>query len=597
MTTQDEVVAAKIDKLGENLVKVEELTQRLVELMMTRNPLRRELSAPNQDVFANAASAYWADIMQNPNKLIEQQMAFWGQSVQHFVDAQAVLAQGKLEIEEAEPESDRRFANPLWQTNPYFNLVKKQYRLNVDTMRDAIAQIDEDDPIERQRLAYFTEQIVEMMAPTNFFATNPDALEKALETEGQSLVAGLENLIRDLEANNGELIVKLADDTAFELGRNVATSPGKVVYRNHMMELIQYSPTTEEVHEIPLVIFPPWINKFYILDLKEKNSMIKWLVDQGYTVFMVSWMNPDRSHAQIAMEDYIEDGYLTAFDEVKKITKQKQVNAVGYCIAGTTLHLVLSLLKKRGDKSVKSATFFTTLTDFSDQGEFTPFLQNDFVDGLEAEANEEGILRSFIMQRTFSFLRSNDLVYAPAIRSYMMGEAPPAFDLLFWNGDGSGLPGKMAVQYLRQLCQQNLFVTDGIKLMGETLHMKDVSLPVCAITCETDHIARWKDCYRGFQQSSSKDKTFIVSESGHIAGIVNPPSKKKYGHYTNSDFKKDAESWMADADFTEGSWWPRWDTWLSPKSGKKIAAREPGDSNHPVIENAPGSYVKVIATR
>ncbi len=597
MTTQDEVLAAKIDKLGENLVKVEELTQRLVELMMTRNPLRRELSAPNQDVFANAASAYWADIMQNPSKLIEQQMAFWGQSVQHFVDAQAVLAQGKLEIEETEPESDRRFSNPLWQTNPYFNLVKKQYRLNVETMREAIAQIDEDDPIERQRLAYFTEQIVEMMAPTNFFATNPDALEKALETEGQSLVAGLENLIGDLEANNGELIVKLADDTAFELGRNVATSPGKVVYRNHMMELIQYSPTTKEVHEIPLVFFPPWINKFYILDLKEKNSMIKWLVDQGYTVFMVSWMNPDRSHAQIAMEDYIEDGYLTALDVVKKITKQKQVNAVGYCIAGTTLHLVLSLLKKRGDKSVKSATFFTTLTDFSDQGEFTPFLQNDFVDALEAEANEEGILRSFIMQRTFSFLRSNDLVYAPAIRNYMMGEAPPAFDLLFWNGDGSGLPGKMAVQYLRQLCQQNLLVTDGIQLMGETLHIKDVSLPVCAITCETDHIARWKDCYRGFQQSSSKDKTFIVSESGHVAGIVNPPSKKKYGHYTNSDFKKDAESWMADADFTEGSWWPRWDTWLSPKSGKKIAAREPGDSNHPVIENAPGSYVKVIATR
>lgn len=597
MTTQDDAAVAKIDKLGENLVKIEGLTQRLVEIMMRHNPIRRELSAPNQDVFANAATAYWADVVQNPNKLIEQQLAFWGKSVQHFVDAQSVMTQGKVEFLDEEPETDRRFSNPMWQTNPYFNLVKKQYKLNVETIRSAVGQIDEADPIERQRLGYFTEQIVEMMAPTNFFATNPDALEKAIETEGQSLVSGLENLIRDLEANNGELIVKLADDSAFELGKNIATTPGKVVFRNHMMELIQYAPTTEEVHAIPLVIFPPWINKFYILDMKEKNSLIKWLVDQGYTVFIVSWINPDYSHAQISMEDYIEDGYLTAFDEVKKLTKQKQVNAVGYCIAGTTLHLVLSLLKKRGDKSVKSASFFTTLTDFSDQGEFTPFLQSDFVDGIEEEANENGILRSFIMQRTFSFLRSNDLIYTPAIRSYMMGEAPPAFDLLYWNGDGSGLPGTMVVQYLRQLCQQNQFVTDGVQMLGETLHIKDVSLPVCAITCETDHIARWKDCYRGFQQSSSKDKTFIVSQSGHIAGIVNPPSKKKYGHYTNADLKQDAEGWMAGADFTEGSWWPRWDTWLSSKSGKKVPAREPGDSDHPVIENAPGSYVKVPATR
>lgn len=597
MTTDDDAAVAKNDELNENLAKVEELSHRLVELMAGHKPVRRELAAPNQDVFTGAATAYWSEMMQNPGKILEQQMEFWGKSVKHFVEAQHVLAQGKLEAPEDPTPFDRRFAHPMWKTNPYFNFVKQQYLLNAEAIRKSVETIEDLDSKEQVRLKYFSEQIVEMMAPTNFLGTNPDALEKAIETEGRSLVAGLENLIRDLEANNGELIVQLADENAFELGVNIATTPGKVVFRNRMMELIQYSPTTEEVHEIPLMIFPPWINKFYILDLKAKNSLIKWLVDQGYTVFVVSWMNPDRSHADIGMEQYIEEGYLTAIEEVKKLTKQKQVNAVGYCIAGTTLNLTLSLMKKRGDKSIKSATFFTTLTDFADQGEFTPFLQDDFVDGIEAEANEEGMLRSFIMQRTFSFLRSNDLVYGPAIRSYMLGEAPPAFDLLYWNGDGSGLPGKMVVQYLRQLCQANTFVNEGYELLGEKLHIKDVTLPICSITCETDHIARWKDCYRGFQQAGSKNKTFIVSQSGHIAGIVNPPSKKKYGHFTNKDLKQDAEGWMESATFTEGSWWPRWDKWLSSMSGKLVPAREPGDSEHPVLEDAPGSYVKVPATR
>jgi polyhydroxyalkanoate synthase len=412
-----------------------------------------------------------------------------------------------------------------------------------------------------------------------------------VETEGQSLIDGLQNMISDLEANNGELLVKLADEDAFEIGRNIATAPGKVVFRNRMFELLQFSPTTDTVHEIPLIIFPPWINKYYILDLKEQNSLIRWCVAQGYTVFVVSWVNPDLSHADVGLEDYIEEGFLEAIAQVKDITKQKQVNAVGYCIAGTTLHLTLSLMKQRGDTSVKSATFFTTLTDFSDQGEFTPFLQDDFIDGIDAEIEEFGILRSFIMQRTFSFLRSNDLIYGPAIKSYFMGEAPPAFDLLFWNGDGSGLPGKMAHQYLRELCQANKFVGEGVELCGTTLKINEVDVPICSVTCETDHIARWKDCYHGFQQTKSRSKTFIVSQSGHIAGIVNPPSKKKYGHYTNTDLKGSAADWMNGATFQEGSWWPHWDGWLSKKSGKKIAARRPGGETHPTLDEAPGSYV------
>jgi polyhydroxyalkanoate synthase len=345
-----------------------------------------------------------------------------------------------------------------------------------------------------------------------------------------------------------------------------------------------------------LLIFPPWINKFYILDLKAQNSLIKWTVEQGYTVFVVSWINPDDSYADVGMEDYIEEGFLTAIDQVKAITSQKQVNAVGYCIAGTTLHMTLALMKKRKDKSVKSATFFTALTDFSDQGEFTPFLQDDFIDGIEEEVEHDGVLRSRIMARTFSFLRSNDLVYGPAIRSYMMGETPPAFDLLYWNGDGANLPGKMVMEYLRKLCQRNEFADGGVEFCGEKLALFDVDTPIMAITCETDHIAAWKDCYRGFQQTGSKDRTFIVSESGHIAGIVNPPTKEKYGHYTNDDTCLTPDAWIEKAEFHKGSWWPRWDKWLAKKSGKKIAAREFGDSEHPILGDAPGTYVTVKAS-
>ena len=597
MTTNDNAAGENLERLNENLAQVERLSQRLVEVMGRHKPLRKDLNAPNQEVFANAATAYWTEMMNNPGKVLEQQLDFWAKSVKHFVDAQHLIAQGRIEAPEDPTPQDRRFKNPLWQSNPYFNFIKQQYLLNSRAIADAVDGLDGLDDLEKHRIEYFSQQIIDMMSPTNFLGTNPDALEKAVETEGLSLIKGLENMIADLESNNGELIVTLADENAFEIGRNIATTPGKVVFRNHMFELLQYSPTTETVHEVPLIIFPPWINKYYILDLKEQNSMIKWAVDQGYTVFIVSWINPDRSYANIGMEEYINDGFMVAFDEVKKLTKQKQVNAVGYCIAGTTLHLTLSLMKKRKDKSVKSATFFTCLTDFADQGEFTPFLQNDFIDGIDDEINEEGILRSFIMQRTFSFLRSNDLIYGPAIKSYMMGEAPPAFDLLYWNGDGSGLPGKMAHQYLRRLCQDNQFVNEGVELCGETLHISDVDVPVISITCETDHIARWKDCYRGFQQTKSKNKTFVVSESGHIAGIVNPPSKKKYGHYTNSDLSVDSDTWMKGADYNEGSWWPLWDTWLSSRSGKQIAAREPGDSEHPVLCDAPGTYVAVKATR
>lgn len=584
-----------LERLKENMERVDQLSKKMVEIMANRKGHNPGLDGPNQELFARAATSYWAELLQNPAKLMEKQVEFWGKSVLNFAEAQKVLAAQGHDDTVPQTSQDRRFGNPMWETNPYFSFVKHQYLTNAEAIREAVAQVDDLDAIDRHRLQYFSDQIINMMAPTNFLPTNPDALEKALETEGTSLIDGLQNLVNDLESNNGELVVRLADETAFEIGGNIATSPGEVVYRNRMMEMIQYHPTTETVHETPIVLFPPWINKFYILDLKTQNSLIKWVTEQGYTLFVVSWVNPNRDYADVSMEDYIEEGFLTAFEKAKEICKVKQINAIGYCIAGTTLSLVLALMKKRGDKSVKSATLFTALTDFSDQGDFTPFLQNDFVDAIVEEIGEDGILPSYIMARTFSFLRANDLVYGPAIRSYMLGETPPAFDLLYWNGDGANLPGKMAEEYLRGLCQGNQFADGGFELFGETLHLKDVDIPLMAITCETDHIAPWRNCYKGVQQMGGRSKTFIVSQSGHIAGIVNPPSRNKYGHYTNDDLKLSPEAWMEGATFNEGSWWPRWESWLKKRSGKQVPARTPGDSNNPVLEPAPGSYVRVRA--
>jgi polyhydroxyalkanoate synthase len=591
MTTSDEGLPAATQQMTENLAKVEALSQRLVAALSSKRTPNPALEGPGQDLYLKASTAFLREWMENPSKLLETQINYWGQSLKHYFEAQQVLAKGKIAPPEDTGPKDRRFSNPLWDTNPYFNFVKQQYLISAKAVEDAVGKLEGLDPADRKRVDYFTRQIVDLMAPTNFLATNPDALERAVATEGQSLVQGLENLVRDIEANKGDLVITLADREAFKVGENIGTAQGGVVFRNHLLELVQYSPTTETVHKTPLVIFPPWINKFYILDLKPQNSLIRWIVDQGFTLFVVSWRNPDPSFAEIGLDDYVQDGYLRAIEEIKAITGEPKVNAVGYCIAGTTLAMTLALLNKRGDKSVNAATFFTTLTDFSDQGEFTAFLQDDFVDGIEEQVKRDGVLSSYFMTRTFSFLRANDLIYAPAIRSYMMGEAPPAFDLLFWNGDGTNLPGKMAVEYLRGLCQKDQFAGKGYRLLGETVRLSGVKVPLCAIACETDHIAPWRASFEGVSQMGSKEKTFILSESGHIAGIVNPPSKDKYGHYTSTAPISDADAWRDAASFHKGSWWPRWGEWLAARSGKMITARALGDSEHPVLAAAPGTYV------
>jgi polyhydroxyalkanoate synthase len=596
MTTDDPDASVDTTRLNANLARVEELSQRLVQALGRHRPVRPALQGPGQDLYMKAAAAYIAEMMANPSKIIEHQIGYWGKSLKHYVEAQQKLVQGRLEAPEDRSPKDRRFSNPLWETHPYFNYIKQQYLFSAEAISQAIADLEGLDEKERKRLEYFSRQIMDMFSPANFLGTNPEALAKAVETEGESLVRGLENLVRDIEANDGDVLVTLADKDAFKVGENLATTEGSVVWRNRMLELIQYAPRTETVHRTPLVIFPPWINKFYILDLKPQNSLVRWIVEQGYTLFVVSWKNPDASYRDVGLGDYIEEGYLAAIEEVKKITGEDQVNAIGYCIAGTTLALTLARMEKRKDRSIKSATFFTTLTDFSDQGEVGVFLSDDFVDGIEREVEATGYLSSFFMSRTFSYLRSNDLIYGPAIRSYMMGEAPPAFDLLYWNGDSTNLPAKMSVEYLRGLCQADRFAQGGFELLGETLKIADVKVPLCAVACETDHIAAWKASYDGVRAMGSKSKTFILSESGHIAGIVNPPSKRKYGHYTNDDLSPGADGWLKAAEFHEGSWWPRWEEWLAKRSGAQVPARVPGDGGRDILAPAPGTYVTAVPT-
>ncbi len=590
MTTEENVpdAEARSARLNANLVKVDELSKRLTAALTLRQKTDPSLNGPAPDVYMKAAAAYLAEMMQNPAKVVEHQVSYWGKTLKHYVEAQQTLAKGEFKAPPDPGPKDRRFSNPLWETHPFFNYLKQQYLLNAEAITTATADMETLDPADRRRVDYFTRQIVDMFSPTNFLGTNPDALERAVETDGMSLVQGLENLVRDIESNQGDLLVTLADRDAFKVGENLATTPGEVVYRNRMLELIQYAPTTEKVHKTPLLIFPPWINKFYIMDLKPANSLIKWIVDQGFTLFVVSWVNPDASYAGTSMDDYMRDGYLRAMAEVRRITGEKQINAVGYCIAGTTLGLTLAHLQKAGDDSVKSATFFTTLADFSDPGEVGVFLNDDFVDGIERQTEQDGILSRKFMSKTFSFLRSNDLIYTPAIKSYMLGEAPPAFDLLYWNGDGTNLPATMAIQYLRGLCQGDGFAKGEFPVFGHPVSLADIKLPICAIACETDHIAHWRGSFNSVRQMGSKDKTFILSQSGHIAGIINPPAKDKYGHYTNDGPVTGApEAWLQGATFHKASWWPRWRDWLAERSGPMVKARTPTDS----LCAAPGTYV------
>ncbi len=589
MTVQQQ----RAERLSQNIAIIEDLGSRLGKILATKKPMNTDMAIPNTDFLARTGLAYMSDMVTNPGKVMEDQIDYWSRSLQIWSE----LSKSGVAMQEGDPsgpdESDRRFAHHQWQNHPYFIAIRKQYDLNARKLQETVGGINDINDKDRERLEFAMQQIVDMMCPTNFFPTNPEAIERALETDGQSLIDGLSNLIRDLERHDGELQVTLADPDAFEVGTDLATTDGQVVYRNRLMELIQYSPTTEQVHEIPLLIIPPWINKYYVLDLKPKNSFIKWAVDQGYTVFVISWANPDASYRDIGLDSYMNDGPLQAFPIIQAITGAEKVNTIGYCIGGTLLAMTLAYLAKFETNPVRSATFFTTLLDFDETGELDIFLNEDFINGIRSEADSKGFFPSVHMARTFSFLRANDLVYGPAIRSYLLGEKPPAFDLLYWNGDSTNMPARMTLDYLEDICLNNALIKGRFRVNGQTLSLKDIKVPIAAVACEKDHLVNWEASYRGLRHIGSRSKRFILAESGHIAGVINPPGKKKYGFHTATRFPTNPQTWRDNADFTRDSWWDCWHQWQSTKSGKLQAPPPLGNGAYPPLEPAPGSYVKM----
>src|SRR5438128_2655372 len=492
----------------------------------------------------------------------------------------------------AEPaKGDWRFKDDDWSKNFLFDYIKQSYLIASRHIQQAVANVEGLSPESEKKVAFFTRQYVDALAPTNFLMTNPQVLRETLASGGQNLVRGLNNLLADIEKGGGKLRISMTDETAFQLGRNVATSPGKVVYQTELMQLIQYQPSTSQVYRRPLVIIPPWINKYYILDLREKNSFIRWAVERGHTVFVLSWVNPDAKLAQKGFDDYMVDGPLAALDAVEKATGEREVNFIGYCLGGTLLGATLGYLAAKGDDRVKSATYFVSLLDFSQPGELGVFIDEEQVANLERKMNERGYLEGSEMAGTFNLLRANDLVWSFVVNNYLLGKDPFPFDLLYWNADSTRMPARMHSFYLRNMYLKNLLgVPGGIELAGQPIDLLRVKTPSYFISTVEDHIAPWKGTYRGARCLGGMVR-FVLGGSGHIAGIVNPPAAKKYHYWTNDNFPPTPEEWLAGATQRPGSWWDDWRTWVDRMNrAEKVSARAPGDGKLKPIEDAPGSY-------
>src|SRR3954471_891988 len=459
-------------------------------------------------------------------------------------------------------KNDWRFKDEEWSKNFVFDYIKQSYLIAARNIQHAVAQVEGLSPESEKKVAFFTRQYVDALAPSNFLLTNPQVLRETLASGGQNLVRGLNNLLADIEKGGGELRISMTDETAFQLGRNVATSPGKVVFQTELMQLIHYQPATNQVYKRPLVIIPPWINKYYILDLREKNSFIRWAVAQGHTVFVVSWVNPDAKLAQKGFDDYMTEGALAALDAAERITGEREVNVIGYCLGGTLLGATLGYLAANEDDRVKSATFFVSLLDFSQPGELGVFIDEEQVASLEKKMNERGYLEGSEMAGTFNLLRANDLVWSFVVNNYLMGKDPFPFDLLYWNADSTRMPARMHSYYLRNMYIRNLLAEPGgIELDGVPIDLSRVNVPSYFISTVEDHIAPWKTTYKGARYLGGPVR-FVLGGSGHIAGIVNPPAAKKYHYWTNDSNPETPDEWFKSATQHPGSWWNDWQGWI-----------------------------------
>jgi polyhydroxyalkanoate synthase len=532
-------------------------------------------------------------MMGDPMKLAEASMRMWHG---YFSLWQSTMrkAMGEQAPAVAEPvKSDNRFRSDLWQSNLVFDYIKQSYLIAAQSIQESVASVEGLDAQTARKVKFFTRQYVDALAPTNFVLTNPDVLKTTLETGGKNLLDGLNHLLQDLDRGHGKLAISMTDTKAFKLGENVATTPGKVVFQNDLMQLIQYLPTTEKVQRTPLLIVPPWINKYYILDLRQKNSFIRFALDQGITVFVVSWVNPDRHLAHKTFDDYMLEGPLAALDAMQSATGEKDINLIGYCLGGTLSAATLAWMAARNDARVKSVTFFTTLIDFSEPGELGVFVDEESVGNLEKKMQERGYLEGAEMATTFNLLRANDLIWSFVVNNYLLGKEPFPFDLLYWNSDATRMPPRMHTYYLR-----NMYIRNGLRepgclsLAGTPIDLSKITIPAYFISTVEDHIAPWKTTYLGAQLLKGPVR-FVLGGSGHIAGIVNPPAANKYWYWTHDGLRATSEEWLSSAQKQEGSWWKDWAKWIAAFGGELVPARKPGDGGLSVIEDAPGSYAKL----
>lgn len=530
-------------------------------------------------------------VAKQPNALIQMQTGYWTDQI-NLLENFSLRAQGQPAKQVAAPaHDDKRFKDAEWTENPAFDTIKQSYLSAVSHAQGLLSELDGLDDESRRRIEFNLRQMSDALSPTNFPLMNPEVIRATISSKGANLIKGAQHLVDDFVRGGGRLSPELTDRSAFDVGRNLAITPGKVVYQNEVMQLIQYAPSTEMVRRWPVLIVPSWINKFYILDLSEKNSFVRWLISEGYTVFIISWVNPDKRHADKTFGDYMTMGPLAAIEQITELTGETSVNAVGYCIGGTLLATTLAVMASRDDTRIASVTYLTTLVDFAEPGDMAVFTSDAHLDELEHETAKNGYLDASVMAETFSMLRANDLVWSVAIKSYFLGQEPAPFDLLFWNADSTRMPGGLHMSYLRDMYRDNRLIQAGsIVVDGVPVDLRKITTPTYILSTREDHIAPWRSTYAATQIYDG-NTTFVLAGSGHVGGVVNPVTSKKYGYWTNSTVRNTPDEWLAEAQHTPGSWWVHWKSWLDNHAGYPVPARQPGEHGQ-VIEDAPGSYVR-----
>ncbi len=581
-------------EFARNMVRVGMQSQRLLSDFMKRQSAKTGDEPRDPLNIGGAFMELLRGMVADPAVVMEAQFQLWRDYMGLWERTARRMMGGEPDPVVVPAAGDKRFKDKDWQENQIFDFIKQSYLLTANWLQGTVAKVEGLDPKSKKRIEFYTKQFADAFAPTNFVLTNPEVLRATLQSNGENLVKGLNNLLQDLDRGDGQLSIRQSAD-AFTIGENIATAPGKVIFRNELIELLQFEPTTREVYERPLVIFPPWINKFYILDLRPENSFIRWAVAQGYTVFVASWVNPDKHLAKKTFEDYMRDGIFAALEAVEAATGIRQVSAIGYCIGGTLLSATLAYMAAKGDHRIADATFFAAQADFSEAGDLQVFIDDTQLEALEQQMDAAGgVLEGRKMATTFNMLRANDLIWSFVVNNYLLGKDPVPFDLLYWNSDTTRMPEATHLFYLREFYKNNAMAKGKMVLGGEKLDLSKVKIPVYLQSAKDDHIAPFRSVYKTTKLFTGPIR-FIMAGSGHIAGVINPPSAKKYQYWTNDKLPPTIDEWQAGATEHPGSWWPDWDAWLSKLSGTKVPARKPGDGKLKPLGNTPGTYVKVKA--